>query len=116
VSCAIIQFSAAARNGRPVTDKQAGPQVTAIGNQVLTPRQRRSEGKPELPPPATETAKNSRLRIARRDTWWHAGRVVDYWRARLDWYCELGLAQDYDIADSASFPLARNESLIRSCR
>jgi hypothetical protein len=32
-----------------------------------------------------QPAKNSRLRIARRDAWWRAGRVTDYWRARLDW-------------------------------
>ena len=59
MSCEIIQFSTAARPGRSASDKQAPMGVTAIGNRVLTPRQRRREGKPELPPPATETAKNS---------------------------------------------------------
>jgi hypothetical protein len=67
MSCEIIQFSTAARPARPVSDKQTPSEVTAIGNRVLTPRQRRREGKPGLPPPATETAKNSRIRIARRD-------------------------------------------------
>jgi hypothetical protein len=42
VGCEIIQISAFTRPARP-----------------LTPRQQRREGKPELPPPATETAKNS---------------------------------------------------------
>ena len=64
-------------------------------------------GKPELPPPATETAKNSRIRSARRDAWWHAGRVTEYWRARLDWQCVLELAQKYGIGDSRSFPPPR---------
>jgi hypothetical protein len=83
--------------------------VTAIGNGHLTPRQQRREGKPELPPPATETAKNSRIRIARRDAWWRACRVSKYWRARLDWYHVLSISQQYGIADSASFPSAENE-------
>jgi hypothetical protein len=39
MSCEIIQFSAAARPARPVSDQPA-----------LTPWQRRREGKPELPP------------------------------------------------------------------
>jgi hypothetical protein len=70
----------------------------------------RREGKPALPPPATETAKNSRIRIARRDAWWLAGWVTEYWRARMDWNSALGLAQKYGIADSASFPSAENEN------
>jgi hypothetical protein len=104
MSCEIIQFSTAARPARSASD------VTAIGNRVLTPRQRRREGKPELPPPATETAKNARIRTERRDARWHAGHVADYWRARMDWTSELGTAQRYGIADSASFPPADNAS------
>ena len=98
MSCEIIQFSTAARPSRPVGDEQA-----------LTPSQMRCEGKPELPPPATETAKNSRIRIARRDAWWHADRVADYWRARLDWWGALERAQRHGIGDSASFSSAENE-------
>ena len=93
MSCEIIQFSAIARTA---------------GNRVPTPRQRRREGKPELPSPATETAKNFRIRIARRDTWWHTDRVLNYWRARLDWCSALGVAQQYGIADSGSLPSAEN--------
>jgi hypothetical protein len=110
MSCEIIQFSAAVRPARLESGKQTPAEVTAIGNRVLTPRQRRREGKPELPPPATETAKNSRIRITRRDAWWHALHVADYWRARLDWHSELGIAQRYGIADSVSFPSAENEN------
>jgi hypothetical protein len=93
MSCEIIQFSAAVRPARPVSDKQAPPGVTVIGSRVLTRRQRLREGKPELPPPATETAKNSRIRIERRDAWWRACRVSEYWRTRLDWHSALGIAQ-----------------------
>jgi hypothetical protein len=52
------------------------PQASA-----LTPRQQRRR-KPELPPPATETAKNARIRTERRDAWWLAQRVADYKCAR----------------------------------
>jgi hypothetical protein len=100
MSCEIIQFSTAARSARPV-----------IGNRILTPRQRRREGKPELPPPATETAKNSRIRTARRDAWWLASRVSEYWRARIDWEHALETAQRWEIADSASLPSVRNDRI-----
>jgi hypothetical protein len=106
-SCEIIQFSAAARPARNY--KPAAAEGTAIGDSVPLGRRLR-EGKPELPPTATETAKNSRLRIARRDAWWHADRVEDYWHARLKWESDLGIAQQYGIADSASFPSAKNEN------
>jgi hypothetical protein len=99
MSCEIIQFSAAARPARPVSDQPA-----------LTPWQRRREGKPELPPPATETAKNARIRTARREAWWLAERVADYWHARFKWRDELWTAQRYGIADSASFPSVENEN------
>jgi hypothetical protein len=104
MSAEIIQFSTAARPGRSASDKQAPVGVTSIGNRVLTPRQRRREGKPELPPPATETAKNARIRTERRDAWWLAERVADYWHARWKWHHELETAQRYGIGDSGSFP------------
>jgi hypothetical protein len=59
VGCEIIQTSAFTRPARPVSGKQPPAEAIAIGNRLLTPRQQRREGKPELPPPATETAKNS---------------------------------------------------------
>jgi hypothetical protein len=104
MSCEIIQFSTAARPGRFASDKQTPVGVTAIGNRVLTPRQRRREGKPELPPPATETAKNARIRTERRDAWWLADRTADYWHAHFKWDQELDTAQKYGIGDSRSFP------------
>jgi hypothetical protein len=97
MSCEIIQFSTAARPVRPVSDKRAPAGVTVIGNRILTPRQRRREGKPELPPPATETAKNARIRTERRDAWWLAERSADYWHARFKWRDALATAQRYGI-------------------
>jgi hypothetical protein len=104
MSCEIIQISAFTRLARPLSDKQPAAEVTAIGNRALTPRQRRREGKPELPPPATETAKNARIRAERRDAWWLACRATEYWHARLKWGHELETAQRYGIGDSGSFP------------
>jgi hypothetical protein len=89
MSCEIIQFSAPAR---------------PAGNRVLTPRQRPHEGKPELPPAATETAKNARIRSERYGAWLFAMRVADYWHARWMWRHELQTAQKYGIGDSGSFP------------
>jgi hypothetical protein len=107
MSCEIIQLSAFGRPARTVSENTSAAEVTAFVDRGLTPRLIRRLGKPELPPPATETAKNYRLRNARRDAWWHAGQVADYWRARLDWQSALDLAQQYKIGDSGSFPPPR---------
>jgi hypothetical protein len=96
----IIQFSAFSRPTRPVSDKRP------LG-------QRMREAKPALPATASETAKNSRIRIARRDAWRLAGRVADYWRARLDWKYALEIAHKYEIGDSASFHLPGENSRCR---
>jgi hypothetical protein len=96
----IIQFSTFTRRTRAASDKQ----TPATGDRMLTQRQRRREGKPELPPPATETAKNFRIRTERRDAWWLADRTADYWHAHFKWDQELDTAQKYGIGDSGSFP------------
>jgi hypothetical protein len=93
MSCEIIQFSTAAR---------PAPGLAPSGNRALTPWQRRREAKPKLPP-ATETAKNSRIRLARRDAWWLAGRETDYWRARMDWVDALEIAQKWGVGDSDEY-------------
>lgn len=82
---------------------------TSPGSHLFTPRQQWREGRLPLPPPATETAKNSRLRISRRDAWWRASRVVDYRLARMEWLSALRLAQEWAIDDSASFPFVQDE-------
>ena len=104
MSCEIIDFSARAAQRQPLIEPPT--EGTAIGDSILTPRQRRRAGKPELPPPATETAKNARIRIERRDAWWLVEREAEYWQARFKWRNELGTAQRYKIGDSGSFPPA----------
>ena len=99
----IVQFSSIQARRGP----EAGPERLAEG--IKTRREIRQERNANSVP-LTETAANSRLRIARRDAWWLAERVTGYWRARLDWHHALGTAQRYGIADSGSFPSAENES------
>jgi hypothetical protein len=109
----VIDLSSVARPVRPTSGQQSSEGVATFVAPALTPRRERRQGKPELPPPATETARNSRLRIGRRDAWWHAERLVSYWRARLDWYDALCCAQRWGVADSSSFPPAADHQLRR---
>ena len=112
MSCEIIQFSAAARQGRPVSGKQATAGVTAIGNRALTPRQRRREGKPELPPPATETAGNGRLRKERHEVWRMAAAATRYWRARIDFHDAVLSVQGPEMPEGRSHPAVNEDDRI----
>lgn len=89
MTCEIIQFAAA-------RDFPKRGKASSIMSREL-------EQQPERPP-ATETAKDQRLRLSRRDAWRAADRVTYYWRARLNWQSALETAQRHGIADSASFP------------
>jgi hypothetical protein len=68
------------------------------------------EAKPELSPrgrplaPATtDSCRNQRARLRRRDVWRRAERSTSYWRTRLDWQSALEFAQRDGIGDSSSF-------------
>jgi hypothetical protein len=91
MSCEIIQFSA----------RTAVPSAHRVQPEPISVR--REE-------PLTETCKNSRLRIARRDAWWRACRIKDYWRARMDWNHALSCAQSHGIGDANSYPSIENGS------
>jgi hypothetical protein len=99
----VIDLSSVVRPARTVGDQQAPASITDFVPRPLTRRQERQR-RAALKPPATETAKNSRLRDARRDGWWRAERLVQYWRARMEWESALEGAQRNGIADSSSFP------------
>jgi hypothetical protein len=113
MSAEIIQFSTAARPVRPVSDKQAPAGVTVIGGGVLTPRQRRRQGKPELPPPATATAGNGRLRKERYEAWRMAAAATRYWRVRIDFHDAVSSVQGREMPEGRSHP-AVNEDDRRS--
>jgi hypothetical protein len=108
MSCEIIQFAAAPQSAKPLDSLPAKTNVTAIGAR-LTPKQAIRVGKPDVPSPATETAKNSRIRAVRRDVWRDAERESAYWHARMKWHQALGSAQHWGVADSASLPSAKEE-------
>ena len=52
----------------------------------------------------TETCRNHRMRLSRRDAWWTASHLTDYWRARLEWQSALSIAQTHNVADANSYP------------
>jgi hypothetical protein len=93
----VVQFSAFAA---VAAAQKPGAGVLA---QYRAERKARREAR-ELIPPATETCRNHRLRLSRRDAWGAARRLTDYWRARLDWESALSLAQEHNIADANSYP------------
>jgi hypothetical protein len=112
----VIELSTVARPTRSSSDQEAPATVAAFVPHALTPRQERRRGKRELPSAATETAKNFRLRTARKDVWWRAERATEYWRARMEWESVLENSQRYGIADSASFPPAPDNRIARVTR
>jgi hypothetical protein len=47
----------------------------------------------------TATAKNARLRLARREVWWKAEARTDYWRALLDFMNAVLIAKDHGLTE-----------------
>lgn len=47
----------------------------------------------QSPEPETETGKNSRLRMARREAWWNAERQVDYWKVCMKMHDAISIVQ-----------------------
>jgi hypothetical protein len=58
----------------------------------------------------TDTCRNHRLRLDRRDVWWAASRLTAYRRSCLDWHDALSTAQTHGIADANSHPSTENEN------
>jgi hypothetical protein len=52
----------------------------------------------------TETSRNARARRCRRDAWWCAQALTNYWRARMDFHSALNGAQRWGLADASSYP------------
>lgn len=57
---------------------------------IKTRREKRQERYAALPP-ATETARNSRMRMIRRDAWRDAERITRFWRTKMEFdrACEM---------------------------
>jgi hypothetical protein len=100
----VIDLSAMRAKTSVPSDLPTGPGPQVI---ELTPREMRRQLRQQSEP-ATETCRNQRARLKRRDAWWRAERTTSYWRARCDWSSALGLAQDNGIGDADSFARAKN--------
>jgi hypothetical protein len=55
---------------------------------------------PGRPVGLTTTAKNRRLRSARRDAWRKADATTNYWRALLDFTDAVSRAKDHDVKEA----------------
>jgi hypothetical protein len=96
----VVQFSAAKLSAKRLDEMPTGPIFV-----------RRREH--PLPEPLTESCRNHRLRLSRRDAWNAARQLTNYWRARHDWQTALSIAQEYNVADSHKFPSADGEERFR---
>jgi hypothetical protein len=63
-------------------------------------RAREAEHNPDL----TDTCRNQRLRLGRREAWWQADRLTDFQRARMDWHSALACAQSWNVPGAKLYP------------
>jgi hypothetical protein len=77
-------------------------QTSATVHQIPEKPELSRRGRP-LAPATTDSCRNQRARLRRRDVWRHAARVTDYWRARIDWHNALATAQRHGIGDSGEY-------------
>src|SRR5450759_3680218 len=108
--CRVIQFSQFAAAAKLSEDDP--PQDNAL-TRFREERVARREAKllelTTAPETLTTTCKNQRMSLSRRDAWWAAGRLTDYWRARLDWWIALSTAQSNNVADANSYPKCHDD-------
>jgi hypothetical protein len=102
--CQIIQFSTARLSAERTVEIEASARaiVASVHQMPTKPIFVRRER--PLPEPLTESCKNQRLRLSRRDVWWAASRLTAYRRACLDWHSALSDAQTHGVADANSYP------------
>jgi hypothetical protein len=107
----VVQFSAFAAATK-LPKKEAGTGAIARNRDKL--RAKREERVAEIAtnPNLTTTCINQRLRLSRREVWWTASHLTDYWHARLKWNSVLSWAQSRDIADANSFPKCDDNRLV----
>jgi hypothetical protein len=98
----VVQFSAFAAVA--AAQRQAADGAKVERGAFARNREAERRERELLTPPATDTCRNQRLRLSRRDVWWAAGRLTAYWRARMDWHNALSSAQTHGIADANSYP------------
>lgn len=81
--------------------RPAAPGVHAVDLPLGQVRRQRILQSPE---PETETGKNARLRLARREAWWQAERQVDYWKACMEMHHAIACVQRADLPEGNNHP------------
>jgi hypothetical protein len=89
--------------------------VRASLEEPETPRERRIRERQEAPA-LTETGRNSRLRIARREAWREAEADTRYWQAKMDFGHACEMAQRHGVQDSFSYNLPDHGKAVREWR
>jgi hypothetical protein len=102
--CQIIQFSAARLSAKRLDEINASACATVASVHEMPTEPIFVRHKRPLPEPLTDTCRNHRLRLGRRDAWWAASHLTAYWRARLDWESALSTAQTHGVAAANSYP------------
>jgi hypothetical protein len=100
----VIQFAEFAAAAKLAKEDSRDSNLARYRDERRAKREARLAEVATAPETLTETCRNHRLRLSRRDAWWDARRWADYWRARCDWASALSSAQDHDIADANSYP------------
>jgi hypothetical protein len=116
----VVQFSAFATAAKLAKKEAGNGAVTqafgegAIASYRVEQTAKHEERLAEIAtnPNLTTTCINQRLRLSRRDVWWTAEHLTDYWHARLKWNSALSIAQDRDVADANSFPKCDDSRLV----
>jgi hypothetical protein len=103
--CQIIPFRLSTKVQDEIT---ASARAMVASLPEKTPREARREAH-QLLPAATETGRNHRMRLSRRDAWWQAERLTDYLRARMNWHSALSLAQSWNVPGANSYPRCKDD-------
>jgi hypothetical protein len=88
-------------------------QTSATVHQILEKPELSRRGRP-LAPATTDSCRNQRARLRRRDAWWRASRLTSYWKARLDWHNALDTAQRHGIGDSREYEQIGNDHAVHN--
>jgi hypothetical protein len=100
MSCEIIQISALAAK----RIKEAPDALTDYRAERIARREAKLLELTTAPETLTETCRNSRLRLSRREAWWKARRLTDFARACMDWHSALSCAQSWNVPGAKLYP------------
>jgi hypothetical protein len=99
----IIQFSsfAAAKSAKEATTKV---EEGADRSRRLAKNAARLLEATTAPETLTESCRNHRLRLSRKEAWFTASRLTHFYRARMDWHSALSCAQSWEVPGAEAYP------------